>query len=158
MQSKDDIRSALKSNQDTLNGFLADLSDQDLAVRRLLAPGTIAWQMGHLITSEVAMGAAIPGASYPELPPGMKETYGSHARLTVPPGGYLKKAELVEWFNKVRSATLAALDCLTDADLNKPTTGPMTSSAQTVGELLWLMANHTILTLNGLMTQTPVAL
>jgi hypothetical protein len=159
MQAKDDIKLALKSNQDTLNSFLADLSDQDLTVRRtLLGPvptaDNIAWQMGNLITSEVGMCAAVAGAKYPALPAGMKEAYGSNARLAVPPAGYLKKAEYLELFNKVRSATLAALDRLADPDLEKPTTGPMSQWAPTVGALLWLTAQHTVLTLQGLQTWT----
>jgi DinB superfamily len=163
MQSKDDIKSTLKENQDTLNEFLAGLSDEDLALRRKMGlpvptADNIAWQMGHLITSEVAMGAAVPGASYPELPAGMKEAYGRNARLIVPPVGYLKKAEYLEWFNKVRSATLAALDRLTEADLDKPTLGPMAPSAPTVGALLWHIANHTCLTIGGLRTFGPEAL
>jgi len=162
MQAKDDIKLALKDNQDTLNRFLAGLSDEDLTLRRRMGlpeptADNIAWQMGHLITSEVAMGEEVPGAKYPELPAGMTEAHGSNARLAVPPAGYLKKAEYVEWFNKARSATLAALDRLPDADLDKPTMGPMAPSAPTVGALLWLIANHTVLTIRGLRTWTSEA-
>jgi DinB superfamily len=149
----------LKSNLDTLNSFVAGLSDQDLTVRRPFPTSdNIAWQMGHLITSEVGMGAEVPGAKYPPLPAGMKEAYGSNTGLNVPPTGYLTKAEYLELFNKVRSATLAALDHLADADLDKPTTGPMAPSAPTVGALLWLLANHTVLTIRGLQTFNPEAL
>jgi len=158
MQAKDDIKLALKSNQDTLNSFLAVLSDQDLTVRRPVpTANNIAWHMGHLITWEVGM-CAVPGAKYPALPAGMKEAYGGYnTRLAVPPAGYLKNAEYLELFNKVRSATLAALDCLADADLDKPTTGPMAPWAPTVGALLWLAADHTHLTLRGLRTWTSEA-
>ena len=38
-----------------------------------------------------------------------------------PPGGYLKKAEYLELFNKVRGITIAAVERLSDADLDKPT-------------------------------------
>jgi hypothetical protein len=154
MQSKDDVRSALKSNQDTLNGFLADLSDRDITVRQRFHPA-IAWQMGHQIIAEVEMGAMVPTARYPELPAGMNEAYATKTSGAAPPAGYLKKAEYLEWFNNVRSATLAALDRLADADLDKPTTGPMAQWAPTVGDLLLLMANHTALTINGLMTMSP---
>jgi hypothetical protein len=154
VQAKDDIKLALESNQDTLNGFLADLSDQDITVRQRFHPA-IAWQMGHQIIAEVEMGAMVPAARYPELPAGMKEAYATKTGGAAPPAGYLKKAEYLEWFNKVRSATLAALDHLTNADLDKPTTGPMAQWAPSVGDLLLLMANHTALTINGLMTLSP---
>ena len=35
------------------------------------------------------------------------------------------KAEYLDWFSKVRSATIAAVEKLSDGDLDKPTSGPM---------------------------------
>jgi hypothetical protein len=158
MSIKDDIKSALKSNQDTLNAFLAELSEEDLALRQRMTNSIIAWQLGHLISWEVEMCAEIPGARYPTLPAGMKVAYGDYnTRLAMPPTGYLKKMEYLELFNEVRSATNDALARLADADLDRPTKGPMAPRAPTIGALLWLAANHTHLTLNGLMTWTSEA-
>ena len=145
MQAKDVIKLALKSNQDILNMFLADLSDQDLTVRPAPTANNIAWQLGHLITSEVGMGAVVAGARYPELPAGMKEAYNSKTAGATPPSGFLKKAEYLELFNKVRSATIATVERMTDADFDKPTTGSMAQWAPTVGALLLLTANHTMM-------------
>jgi hypothetical protein len=155
MPTKDEIKAALKSNQDTLNSFLADLSDQDITVRQRMTSSSIAWQIGHLITTEVGTGALVPGAEYPELPAGMKEVYGRETAGAAPPAESLKKAEYLDLFNKVRSATLAALDHLGEGDLDKPTPGSLARWAPTVGDLLLLMANHTQLTLNGLMHFWP---
>ena len=143
MQAKDVIKLALKSNQDMLNGFLADLSDQDLAVRPVPGANTIAWQLGHLISSESGIGAIIASAKYPELPAGFKNGYNNDTATGTPPGGYLKKTEYLDLFNKVRSATIAAVDGLSEADFDKPTTGSMAKWAPNLGALLLLTANHT---------------
>lgn len=155
MPAKHEIKSALQSNQDTLNGFLAALADEDITAPQRMTFTSIAWQMGHLIVTEVDTGAMVPGAEYPELPAGMKEAYARENASVALPAGYLKKAEYLKLFNAVRSATLAALDRLADADLDRPITGALSQWAPTVGDLLLLMANHTQLTTNGLMHFWP---
>ena len=145
MQAKDVIKLALKSNQDILNMYLADLSDQDLTVRPVPTANNIAWQLGHLITRKWACAPWWRGPRYPELPAGMDEAYDSKTAGAAPPSGYLKKAEYLELFNKVRSATIATVDRMTDADFDKPTTGSMAKWAPTVGALLLFTANHTMM-------------
>lgn len=145
MQTKDAIKLALKSTSDILNMYLSDLSDQDLTVRPVPAANNIAWQVGHLITSEHAMDKVLPGIQYPELPAGMKEAYGNKSASTVPSAGYLKKAQFLDLFNKIRSATVAHVERMSDADFDKPTTGSMAQWAPTLGALLLLTANHTMM-------------
>ena len=145
MQAKDAIKLALTSTQGLLGSYLSDLSDQDLLVHPVPAANNIAWQLGHLISSEASMGAMIPGAKYPELPAGLKGQMSSKTAKETPPGGFLKKAEYLDWFNKVRSATIASVDKLSDTDLDKPNSGDMAKWAPTVGALLMLTANHTMM-------------
>ena len=62
-----------------------------------------------------------------------------------PPRGFATKAAYVDLFNRVRDATLAAVEKLNDADFDKPTTGNMAKFAPNVGALLQLAANHTLM-------------
>ncbi len=145
MQAKDVIKKSLESTQYLLQQFVADLSDDDLLVRPVPGANHVAWQLGHLIASEAAMGGLLPGAAYPELPAGLQSQMSGKTARETPPGGYLKKADYLQWFNKVRAATIAAVDRLSDADLDRPTPEDWAKWAPTLGALLVLTSNHTLM-------------
>jgi hypothetical protein len=145
MHAKDVIKTCLTSTQNLVQQFLSDLSDEDLLKPPVPAANNIAWQLGHLIASETAIGGVVPGAKYPELPAGLKAQMDGKTAKTPPPGGYMKKAQYLEWFNKVRGATIANLERLSDADLDKPTPGDFAKWAPTIGALIVLTANHTLM-------------
>jgi hypothetical protein len=142
MNAKDAIRSALQSTQSMVAWYLGDLSDADLLVRPVPNANHIAWQLGHLIQSECQMGSVLPGAKYPALPAGWAEQHGKPTASIDPPKGFSTKADYLSKFNQAREATLAALNGLSDADLDKPTPGDMAKWAPTFGALMLLTANH----------------
>lgn len=143
MNAKTALQTLLQSTHHLVNWFVSDLSDADLLVRPVPGANHIAWQLGHLIASEQRLGGVLPGAKYPELPAGFAD---KHAQSnTADEGGFAKKAEYLALFETTRSATLANLDRLSEADLDKPTTGPMAQFSPTLGALLVLVANHTMM-------------
>src|SRR5438046_10527630 len=103
MKAVEALKSTLTSTQNMVGWYLGELSDQDLTVRPVPSANNIAWQMGHLIESETGLGNDVPGAKYPELPASIKGQYDTKKADQVPAGGYLSKADYLEWFNKVRS-------------------------------------------------------
>ena len=129
MTANDAIKTALLSTKQLLNWYLDDLSDPDLLVRPVPGANHVAWQLGHLVEGEVQLGGGLPGARYPELPSSLKGQYDKKTATGTPAAGYLTKSTYLEWFNKVRAATIANVDRLTDADLDKPNTGPMAKFA-----------------------------
>jgi hypothetical protein len=143
MNAKDAIRTALQSTQNMLPVYLNDLSDADLLVRPVPNANHIAWQLGHVISSEVRLGAQLPGAKYPELPAGFAERHTKETAAT--DKGFGTKAEYLGLFTKVREATLASLAKMSDADLDKPTSGQMAQFAPTLGALVLLTANHVMM-------------
>jgi hypothetical protein len=145
LNAKDAIKTSLTSTQHLLGQYLADFSDDDLLVRPVPAANHTAWQLGHLIASETMLGGMVPGATYPELPASLKSQMDGKSNKTPPAGGYLKKTEYLDWFNKVRNATIANVDRASDADLDKPTPGDFAKWAPTIGALLVLTANHTLM-------------
>jgi hypothetical protein len=145
MNAKDAIKTTLTSTQSMMNRYVDDLSDADFLTRPVPGANHVAWQLGHLISSEVKMASALPGATYPELPPGFDEQHSNDTAATEPPKGFLSKTAYVDLFNKVRSATLANLEKVSDADLDKPSTGRMAKFAPTLGALLLLTSNHTLM-------------
>ena len=146
MDARDAVQTALKSTEGILDMYVADLSDADLLVRPVPGANTIAWQLGHLIASEPHLiRSTLPDAAYPELPAGFADAHGKEAAASDSSKGFRSKQEYLELFNKMRGATLAALDKLSDADLDRPTQGRMAPFAPTLGALFILVANHTLM-------------
>jgi hypothetical protein len=146
MTGPEAIQLALKSTQSFMPMYLNDLTDADLLVRPVPGANHIAWQLGHLIVGEVFLAKDdLPGAKYPALPAGFAEQYTKETSGSDSPKGVLSKAQYLELFNAARTATIAAVAQLTPADLDKPTKGSMAKFAPRLGDLLQLMANHTLM-------------
>jgi hypothetical protein len=145
MQAKDALKIGLTSTQNLVVWYIGDLTDQELTVRPVPNANNIAWQMGHLIEGEVGLGSDLPGAAYPELPSSIKGQYDKKTASGAPAGGYLTKSQYLELFNKMRAATIANVDKLKDADLDRPNTGGMAKYAPLYADLIVLMANHTLM-------------
>jgi hypothetical protein len=144
MNAKDAIKGSLIGTQQVLEMYLADLSDADLLVRPVPNANHIAWQLGHLIVSEHKTALGHLGGA-PELPAGFAEQHTKATAMADPPKGFGTKEQYLGLFKKIRSATIAGLAKLPEADLDKPVTGDVARLAPTVGALLVLMGNHTMM-------------
>lgn len=142
MTAKDVLKHALKANHDILSMYLSDLSDADLLVRPAPGANHIAWQLGHLISSETRMLGNIPGATAPALPAGFAEEHNKAAAASDKTDGFRTMKEYLNLYNQVREATLSALASLPDMDLDKPTQGNLARMAPTLGSVFFLAANH----------------
>lgn len=146
MQAKDAIKTSLNATKDLVGWYVSDLSDADLLTRPVPNANHPAWQLGHLITSEVHLvKEQIPSASYPPLPPGFADQHDGKNAASDANIGFKSKADYLGLFNKVREATIATVGRLSDADLDKPTVGNMAKMAPTLGALLILVSNHTLM-------------
>ena len=143
MHASDVIHAALTDTKGNLNWYVSDLSDADLLVRPVPMANHIAWQLGHLIVAEKQLGGMVPGFVYAELPAGYKELYSKEGAGK--DQGFEKKAVYVDLFNKMRDTTLAAVSKLNDADLDKPTQGPIAPFAPKLGDLFNLQAHHALM-------------
>ncbi len=139
------VETVLASTQHLVNWFVSDLSDADLLVRPIDGSNHIAWQIGHLIASEGRLVSQVPGMSAPQLPAGFEEQHAQSMATNPSTQGFLGKQQYVDLFNKMREATKAAVAKLSDADLDKPTEGQMANFAPKLGDLLILVANHTMM-------------
>src|SRR4051812_8363608 len=146
MHARDAITIALTSTKEVLDWYISDLSDADLLVRPVPGANHIAWQLGHLISAEAhLLGPQEIGAVYPRLPAGFDQQHDKSTAAMEPPKGFSTKAEYLDLFSQMRDATLAAVAKLSDADLEKPTTGNMAKFAPNIAALLQLTANHTLM-------------
>jgi hypothetical protein len=146
MTAVDAIRTALLSTHQLLTWFVGDLSDSDLLVRPAPGANHIAWQLGHLLVTETRLvNQPTFETVYPELPAGFEKQHGKETQAREPATGFAGRAEYVDLFTRVRQATIAGLNNLKDAELDVPTTGPMASFAPTLGALLLLASNHSLM-------------
>jgi hypothetical protein len=145
MNGKEALKGVLSSTQQMVGWYLGDLSDADLLVRAVPGANHIAWQLGHLIETEHGMGGFLPGAAYPALPDGFAEKHTSAASKNDSPQSFFTKTQYLELFNGVREATIKGVDQVADADFDKPLTGEMAKWAPTLGALLLLTGNHTMM-------------
>src|SRR5947209_1898036 len=120
MTGKDVCLNVLQSTQYLMKEYFKDLSDADLQVAPVKGANNIAWQIGHLIASEASLGSIV-GGQYPEMPPALKELGTGASAKTQANGGGLSKGDYLAWFDRVRKATIAAVEKMSDADLDKPT-------------------------------------
>jgi hypothetical protein len=146
MNGKDAIKTALRGTHGLLNWYVSDLSDADLLVRVTPAANHTAWQLGHLIWAEAdLLNNYLPKGTYPTLPAGFRARHDKETSPSDDAAGFLKKAEYLALFNQTREATITAVDKLSDADLDRPTSGNMAKFAPTLGALLLLVSNHTLM-------------
>jgi len=144
MTAKEAILYSLESTMTLTQSYLADLSDEDILIRPAPTANHIAWQLGHLIQSEIhLLKLDLPGLQYPALPAGFAQ---QHSNATCgSTTGFLKKDEYVALFEKVRNGTMTIVRILPDDELSKPSEGPLAGMAPTVGTLCLLLAHHTLM-------------
>ncbi|MGF1580745.1 MAG: DinB family protein [Gemmataceae bacterium] len=140
------IKAALDSTHAMLGMYLADFTDVEILERPVSGANHIAWQLGHLITSEIAMvRSQHPDTPYPDLPEGFRDNHSKEAATSDDPKQFHSVKEYVELYTKVHEATLAYIDGLTEEALDQPTKGNMAGFAPKLGNLLLLMSNHILM-------------
>lgn len=145
MNTVDAIKQAYGFSQMVLNGYIGDLTDGDLMQRPGEGCNTIAWQLGHLISSECSLlNMAIPDSAA-ELPDGFVEKHSKENAGSDDASHFSTKAEYLALFEKVKTSTFAALDQLSNDDLDKPGPEGMRDFCPTVGSLLILISTHVMM-------------
>lgn len=142
MNVKDAIRATMDMSSAVLGRYLEDLSDADLMLRPSAGCNHLAWQLGHLISSESSLlNMVAPGADA-ELPEGFAARHSKEAIGDDDPSHFCSKQEYLDLFEKVHAATFAALEKLSEADLDQPAPEHFRSMFPTVGHVFVLMASH----------------
>lgn len=142
MNAKDAIRSSANLSSMVIKSYVGDLEDADLLRRPTAGCNHIAWQLGHLISSEVQLlEQTAPGQGI-TLPEGFAEAHSKEASSSDEAAGFQTKATYLELFDKVREATARALADFPEADLDKPSPPDFQSFCPTMGDMFGLIASH----------------
>jgi hypothetical protein len=142
MDTKDAIQSAMDISMFVLNTYLSDLSHEDLMRRPSEGCNHLAWQLGHLISSEVYLLKAICPDQEVNLPEGFAEQHSKDTANVDDPAAFCSKDEYLQVFQQVRSATLEALRSLPDQELDGPSPEQFRQHFPTVGQMFTLIGTH----------------
>ena len=142
MNAKDAIRSSANLSAMVLKTYISDLDDADLMRRPGEGCNHLAWQLGHLISSEVQLLDSVAPGQASELPEGFAEAHSKEACSKDDPADFHAKDTYVELFDKVRAASLAALDAKSEDDLDKPAPEDFRKFCPTLGDMFTLIATH----------------
>lgn len=142
MQAHDVIRNTIQNCEELLQAYLGDLTDRELVTRPNPQSHHIAWQLGHMIASENQMLTAA-GFEMPALPAGFVEAYTPETAKSDDPAKFFTKERYLGLLAQQRAATLAHMDKLSEADLDRPSPEMMRSYAPTLGAMFNLIGIHT---------------
>ncbi len=145
MNSRDAMKSGMKLATMICDGYLDDLSDDDMMHRPDPKCNHIKWQLGHLITSEHNITDAAAAGFMPPLPEGFAERYTKETAASDDPSAFDSKETLLQLYREQRQATLKALDAQTDETLDGPMPEAMAGYAATVGDAFALQGAHWIM-------------
>lgn len=142
MNTKEAIKSSMDISLHVLNQYIGDLSDADLLTRPGKGCNHLAWQLGHLISSEVNLLESVCPGKGASLPEGFAEKHSKETVGIDDADQFCTKKEYEELFQQVRSATTQALDELDDAALDAPAPDWIREQFPTVGHMFTLIGTH----------------
>ena len=142
MNAHDVIKASMETPDKIVTGYLEDLSDEDLLVRPVAGANHIAWQLGHLISSEHAMIDQVSPGSMPSLPDGFAEKYTKDTAEVDDPSAFHTKEEYLRLFKEQRAGTLKVLDGMSDDDLDKLAPEALRSYWPTVAAIFCMQPTH----------------
>jgi len=142
MNAKDAISNAMDLGYTVLKSYFSDMTDADLMRRPGPGCNHLAWQLGHLITSEAGLvNQVCPGAG-PALPEGFAAAHGKDKAGSDDASKFYTKQQYIDLLDQVRAASVAALKDLPEADLDKPGPEGMRRLCPTIGSFFNLIATH----------------
>ena len=142
MTSQSAIHSSAKLSDTVVGSYLSDLEDPDLMTR----PGTgcnhLAWQLGHLISSEVHLLDSIAPGKAIQLPDGFAEAHNKDSTASDDAEAFLGKEAYLELYHQVRESTLNALNEATEPELQAAAPESFRGFCPTVLDMYVLIAAH----------------
>ena len=144
-----DVKSAIKetfglSNM-VLNSYIADLTDAELMRRPGPGCNHIAWQLGHLISSECGLMNGIQTGTAPQLPTGFEEKHSKENIGSNNPADFHTKQEYTDLASKVHDAVIALLDAYPEKKLDDPSPEHFRGMFPTMGSMFLLIATHSMM-------------
>ena len=145
MNGKQAIHSSANLSDLVIKSYLSDLDDNDLMTRPGEGCNHLAWQLGHLIASEVSMLQQITEEHTIELPTGFVEAHTKDTCTSDDADQFCNKQEYLDLYERIRRASNLALNAATDTDLAGPAPESYRDFCPTVADVFVLMASHPLM-------------
>lgn len=145
MNARDAIRAAAQTSTMVLKTYVADLSDADLMLRPGPGCNHLAWQLGHLISSECALLEMVQPGAAAKLPEGFSDKHKKEHAGSDDPAQFCTKQEYLDLMDQVQAATFAALEKVSESDLDQPGPEAFRSMFPTKGHVYLLIATHQLM-------------
>lgn len=136
------IKQSLELPSTVVRMYLEDLTDADLLVRPHPAMNHIAWQLGHLISSEHSHVEHVSPGAMPALPSGFAARHTKMTAASDDASDFLTKVEYLATWQQQRTGSLTVLDGLTDEQLAEPAPEAIEYMGPTVGAVFAGEAVH----------------
>ncbi len=144
-----DVKSAIKetfgiSNM-VLNSYVGDFTDAELMRRPGPGCNHVAWQLGHLISSECGLMNQIQAGVAPALPAGFEEKHSKENTGNDHAADFYTKQEYLDLASKVHEAVIAFLDAYPEKKLDDPSPEHFRNMFPTIGSMFLLIATHSMM-------------
>ena len=142
MKTIDAIKAAFATTDMVLNSYVGDLDDAELMTRPGKGCNHIAWQLGHLISSEANLINMLKEGSAIELPDGFAEKHSKETTGNDDASQFCTKQEYLDLYAKSRENSINTIAELSDEILDAPAPEQFQSFCPTMGAVAMLVASH----------------
>ncbi|MDA7904917.1 DinB family protein [Rhodopirellula sp.] len=142
MTTQTAIHSSAKISDTVIASYVSDLEDAELLTRPGAGCNHLAWQLGHLISSEVQLLESIAPGKGIALPDGFNAAHSKAANGVDEADAFLSKQAYLDLYSDVRQASAAALDTATTAELDEDAPETFRAFCPTVLDMYVLIAAH----------------
>lgn len=144
MTVKDVLRNSIQLSDMILSAYLTDLSDSDILIRAVPGMNHIAWQLGHLISSERRFVELVRPGTSPALPEGFEAAHAKESATDDNPEHFHSLANYQKLWKAQREASLSAVEAIGESEYDRadPSFPPY---APTVGAILGMIGSHTLM-------------
>ncbi|MCA9063935.1 MAG: DinB family protein [Planctomycetaceae bacterium] len=145
MDAKAAIQQTMAISNMVLESYIGDLSDGELLKRPGAGCNHIAWQLGHLISSECGLLNSIQSGAAPTLPEGFEQKHSKENAASDNAADFLTKQEYLDLAAKVRQAVTACLEAYPSDQLDAPGPEHFRNMFPTMGSMFLLIATHPLM-------------
>jgi hypothetical protein len=142
MNAKDALNRSADMSLMVLTKYVEDLSDADLMKRPGSGCNHLAWQLGHLISSNANLLNMVCPGTAPALPEGFADHHSKENCASDDPQEFCTKQQYVDLLHQMRLATQETLAGLPEAKLDAPAPEPLRNRFPTVGDVFMLIGAH----------------
>lgn len=136
------LEQSLQLPEFVVRSYLEDLTDAELLVRPTAGMNHIAWQLGHLISSEHGHVSTIFPGTMPDLPDEFADQHSKQTAGSDASGDFLSKQQYLDLMAVQRRGTRSVLRGLTDEQLMQEAPESIRYFGPTIGCVFSGEASH----------------